>query len=175
MSYTPHGIEVAFVIPAVHVTLPVEEVSLSVVAERGGAPSPPVSSRGSILLVEDSLMIAIHLENIVRQPGLDEVSVAGNVVDALAELDPHAPAMAILDYNLGAETSLAVADQLLARRIPYLFATGYGDQLALPERHRDAPVIPKPYNGETIRQCLYRGAAAADGVPQGRARPISAA
>lgn len=35
---------------------------------------------------------------------------------------------AVLDINLGFENSLSFADQLRRARVPFVFASGYGDQ-----------------------------------------------
>ena len=68
--------------------------------------------------------------------------------------------IAVLDVNLGAETSLPIADALRARDIPYVFATGYGEQFQLPEEHRGVAVLQKPYTAAnmawTLEQTLKR-------------------
>ena len=62
--------------------------------------------------------------------------------------------MALLDINLGSETSLPVADRLKALGTPYLFATGYGEQARLPEAHAGVPVLQKPYTIENVARAL---------------------
>ena len=52
----------------------------------------------------------------------------------------------MLDFNLGNETSLGVAIELTERSIPFVFATGYGDSIDLPEAFKGIGVIKKPYN-----------------------------
>jgi ActR/RegA family two-component response regulator len=49
--------------------------------------------------------------------------------DALKMLKGFTPDFAVLDINLGAGTSLPVAQELSKRNIPFIFATGYGDLL----------------------------------------------
>jgi hypothetical protein len=61
---------------------------------------------------------------------------------------------ALLDVSLGRETSAAIADQLLARNIPFAFATGYSDGVMLPEHLREVPKLSKPYVIENIRDIL---------------------
>ena len=62
--------------------------------------------------------------------------------------------VAVLDFNLGHENSLPIADLLAERGIPFLFATGYGDGLELPPRFRDVTLVKKPYSGATLAQAL---------------------
>ena len=52
--------------------------------------------------------------------------MAGGVKDALRILDSRRPDFALLDVNLGPETSLPVAERLRELQIPFAFATGLG-------------------------------------------------
>lgn len=60
----------------------------------------------------------------------------------------------MLDVNLEVETSLPVADALRVAGIPYVFATGYGEQLKLPPEHDGVPVVQKPYTAGNIAWTL---------------------
>ena len=62
--------------------------------------------------------------------------------------------MALLDINLGDRNSYPIADRLAELRIPFLFATGYGEQANLPREHRGRPVVQKPYTIENIARAL---------------------
>ena len=60
----------------------------------------------------------------------------------------------MLDINLGDRTSFAVADRLLELGIPFLFATGYGEQAKLPPDHLARTVVQKPYTLENVARAL---------------------
>jgi hypothetical protein len=45
-----------------------------------------------------------------------------------------------------------VADLLAESGIPFVFATGYGDGLDLPDRFSDVTLLKKPYSGATLAQ-----------------------
>ena len=62
--------------------------------------------------------------------------------------------LAILDVNLGTENSVAVADGLAARKVPFVFATGYGDGSIFLKDHAAMPVIKKPYGAAEIVKAL---------------------
>lgn len=63
----------------------------------------------------------------------------------------------MLDVDLGnGDTSLAVAEALQDREIPFIFATGYGEATAVPERFRRVPVIRKPYTPEALTEAVAR-------------------
>lgn len=103
-----------------------------------------------MLLVEDSMLIALDAEETLNQAGIKDVAVAGNVTTALAEIEKSMPDFALLDFNLGNETSEAVAEVLTQAGVPFCYATGYGDAL---ERMPLAPpcgVLTKPYSKDDI-------------------------
>ena len=43
---------------------------------------------------------------------------------------------------------------LAARRIPFLFLTGYGNLAVIPEQFREAPIISKPFDTEEMKSAL---------------------
>jgi light-regulated signal transduction histidine kinase (bacteriophytochrome)/CheY-like chemotaxis protein len=98
------------------------------------------------LVVEDNLFIAIDAEDQLRKLGAGTVLVARSVVDALAILGERSISFALLDVNLGSETSLPVARTLQMTQVPFAFSTGYGEAIALPEAMAGVPVISKPYH-----------------------------
>jgi len=57
---------------------------------------------------------------------------------------------AVLDVNLAGELCIPVAESLAARRVPFLFLTGYNDQAVLPARFRRATVVHKPFSPEEL-------------------------
>jgi len=48
----------------------------------------------------------------------------------------------------------AIAERLAGLKIPFVFATGYGEQFPVPAAFADAPKIVKPYNVDTLRAVL---------------------
>src|SRR6266487_1804898 len=89
-----------------------------------------------ILVVEDELMIRMLLEDMLSELGYTIAAEAGRMEEALhaaknAEFD-----VAILDVNLNGEPISPVADVLVERGRPFVFATGYGEQ-GLPPVYRD--------------------------------------
>ena len=118
--------------------------------------APPEAEAGAdmrgkrILLVEDQLLIAMDLERILGGLGAGGIDTAASVTEALRRLETASPDLAILDVNLGDETSALIADELVRRGIPFAFATGYGDRSLIPERFAAAPVIRKPFDARMV-------------------------
>jgi len=75
---------------------------------------------------------------------------------AKEEIERNAIDAAILDINLGDQTSFPIADELAERSIPFLFASGYGEQARLPDQFADIPVLRKPYAAGMIAEELSR-------------------
>lgn len=105
-----------------------------------------------VLLVEDSMIIALDAEDAIKSLGAADVRVYANVRGALRFLDAEQVDFAVLDYNLGIETSEPVADRLSTLGIPFIFATGYGEGMG-ETQFTHVPVVTKPYgSGELAAQ-----------------------
>jgi light-regulated signal transduction histidine kinase (bacteriophytochrome)/CheY-like chemotaxis protein len=115
------------------------------------ASRPPARLSGAVLLVEDNIIIALDAEEMLAKMGATQVDVAGSVADALASIGTHRPDFAVLDVNLGGETSFAVASRLQILGIPHVFATGYGEDVAFPPEHAGTPVAKKPYSVASLQ------------------------
>jgi DNA-binding response OmpR family regulator len=108
-----------------------------------------------ILVVEDEALVAMLVEDALLEAGFAVVGPAATVREALALLDEGKPQAVVLDLNLAGETSTPVADELAARGVPYVIATGYG-AAGLPPGHHDAPVLAKPYDPGDLVAVLRR-------------------
>ena len=112
--------------------------------------------RASRLRIGMGTFIAIDAEDLLRKLGAGTVLVARSVVDALAILGERSISFALLDVNLGSETSLPVARALQATLVPFAFSTGYGEAIALPQTMAGVPVISKPYHQAAIVSVLMQ-------------------
>ena len=115
--------------------------------------SQPAAHR--ILVIEDEALVAMLVEDTLLDAGYEVIGPARSVNEAMALLAAERPSAVVLDLNLGGENSLSVADTLAARGIPFLVATGYG-AAGLPASHREAPILPKPYDPEDLTAALAR-------------------
>ncbi len=104
-----------------------------------------------ILLVEDEVIIAMMLEDMITELGGIVVGPASTLDSGLAFARNEQIDGAILDVNLGKGNSSAIADVLAARNIPFLMATGYGHAT---DNIHSAPLLQKPYLINDIEQAL---------------------
>jgi CheY-like chemotaxis protein len=102
----------------------------------------------TVLILEDDPLIALDTAATVEDDGNAKVLMAGTLTEAskvnLGELD-----VAILDVNIGAQTSYAFARQLLDAGIPFAFASG-SQQSAAPNDLSAAPFLAKPCSRSKI-------------------------
>ena len=165
VAYEPQGAKISMRIPAKNVS-----ILQSVTAVRKPttatvmAPSDDTIEGMSFLLVEDSLLVALQTEAVVRRAGAKHVTVCSSTEQALAFLAKERPDIAILDINLAGDTSMAIADVLMAAGIPFVFATGYGAGEVLQERFRDVPILSKPYGDRLVLAAIKTLAASVNGM-----------
>src|SRR5262245_40949041 len=115
---------------------------------------PPGLPATRILIVEDEGLVALQLQQDVERAGHQVVGPARSLRHGLVLAAQERIDAALLDVRLGKETSAAIAEQLLARSIPFAFTTGYADNVMLPDHLRQAPKLSKPYIGGEIVKML---------------------
>jgi CheY-like chemotaxis protein len=111
------------------------------------------ASAKRILVVEDELMIRMLLEDMLGELGYTVAAEAARIEEALEAAKNADFDIAILDVNLNGQPISPVADALVARGMPFVFATGYGER-GLPEPYRDRPTLKKPFQMDGLKQML---------------------
>jgi DNA-binding response OmpR family regulator len=115
-----------------------------------------VSARPSVqraFVVEDEILVAMYIEDLLTDLGFEVVALATDLDQALPVARDAAFDFAVLDVNLNGRASFPIAEVLKERRIPFLFASGYGSK-GLLERWRDAVRIQKPFRGEDLAAAI---------------------
>ena len=161
LDYVPSGFQARFVLPSQHIVIGDESQPLAIAVPRLEKPS---RLSGLVLAVEDNVLIALDVEDVLLGLGAERVVVASNVTDALRLIDLETPNFALLDINLGRETSWPIATRLRTLGVPHVFATGYGDGIDYPVEHRLTAVITKPYSSVSIAQAFGKALDMAAGV-----------
>lgn len=105
----------------------------------------------TVLLVEDESLVSMLAEAVLTDAGC-EVLLAMRLQEALQLARIAIFDFAVLDVNLGGgDTSYAVADLLVGRQIPFIFATGYNAD-GLERRYAHWPRVQKPYAPDALLQ-----------------------
>jgi light-regulated signal transduction histidine kinase (bacteriophytochrome) len=153
VDYRSSGLWARFVIPSARLIASTQPVTVRPMAVL----QSDFLAGKEVLVLEDQSLIAMDTEEILRKLGAAGVRCYPNIRDAKTALDARAPDWAILDFNLGDHTSAVIADDLVARGVPFVFATGYGDSVMIPERFRDIRVLHKPINAAMMLE-VFSGA-----------------
>jgi CheY-like chemotaxis protein len=105
------------------------------------------------LIVEDESMLTMFIQDALADLGCSVAAIASRVNQAQAKAATADFDVAILDVNLNGGPTYPIAEVLLRKNIPFVFATGYG-AAGIPESLRQAPVLSKPFTQEQLAQAL---------------------
>ena len=126
------------------------------------APHPANRARGDnprVLIVEDELLVAWHLESLVREQNLEVCSLVPDgegAVEQAIDLDVD---LILMDVRLaGRMDGIEAARQIRAQRnTPIIFVTAHGDDATRAHIDRvvpGAPVMAKPITADRLREAL---------------------
>jgi DNA-binding response OmpR family regulator len=108
-----------------------------------------------VLIVEDDVLLALHLEDLLTELGHEVVGQAARLAVAKELALASDIDFAVLDINLAGTKSFPVADILRERGIPFAFASGYGAE-GLSDGYRDVPALRKPYAKEDLATTIAK-------------------
>jgi CheY-like chemotaxis protein len=118
-------------------------------------PQPSSQTRPPrILIVEDDLVIALMIEELVREFGYKVSSVAPTVAMARLQIAMRNFDCVLLDINLEGESRPEIADVLLEAGVPFAFVTGY--DYVLEPRHEGVLLLEKPFGTVQLRILLEK-------------------
>jgi CheY-like chemotaxis protein len=106
-----------------------------------------------ILIVEDEMLVAMNIEDMLLDLGHEVAGIASRLEPALALAREGQFDLALLDVNLAGQQSFPIAEVLRDRGLPFLFATGYGLK-GIIEEFRGRPVLQKPFRERDLQQAL---------------------
>lgn len=106
-----------------------------------------------VLVVDDDFVLAINLVEFLEQEGCRVVRRVASVEGAVTCILEDRPDLAILDIDLGDETSKEIADELVAAGVPFVFLSAH-ERDAVPEEHVSREFMRKPWTPEAMRERL---------------------
>lgn len=104
-----------------------------------------------VLVVEDEALIALEIEDILTELGCTVVGPTGRLDDALRLADEGRLDAAMLDVTIRGGKVFPVAERLLARGVPFILASGYGDW-TLPEVLQNRARLDKPFTRAALEE-----------------------
>lgn len=119
------------------------------VSVRCGRESLPLQAM-TVLLVEDNALISLDAEDMLRAMGARDVHVVHTLAAARQVLDGPPVEVVVLDLLIGEDRSDGLAQELVARKMPVVFASGLANTMQLPDDIRHLPVVAKPYTSRSL-------------------------
>lgn len=110
-----------------------------------------------VLVVEDTWQVAKALKSVLEQMGMDVSGPAATTAAARRLAAEHTPSIAVVDVNLGGETSCALIEELCDQNIRVIVISGY----AMPpvRVHKTAAILQKPFSASELSAALQSVAA----------------
>lgn len=157
--YPEEGLHALFIVPVDHISsfeTPGAPRHNTVVEPPQAADFTEELADGVALIVEDNVIIAMEAEDVLRGFGFSDCRIAGSVDTAMEVLNAAEVSFAMLDVNLGKDTSAPIASALQERGIPFIFASGYGERSLQTGEFKRVPVVTKPYGERDVRAAIGR-------------------
>jgi PAS domain S-box-containing protein len=128
-------------------------------------PSPPAidvavkaaqeSAGKLVLLVEDEPTISLMLSDMLLQFGHSVDGPYNRFSDALTAARTNNVQAGVLDINVGGEKIYPLAEILTARKIPFVFVTGYSTE-SIDSKYRHVPILQKPVEPKALQALIQR-------------------
>ena len=151
IDWRPEGLRCVISVPISNTIETTESLDSRVQVETKTPDAGIAVAGGSVMIVEDEVIVALAVKGLLTDLGFSVVGPFSRVSDACRALRDNQVHAAILDVNLGGETVYSLAEILIARKIPFVFATGYGAESIEP-RFKHIPVLNKPIEEDTLRR-----------------------
>ena len=108
----------------------------------------------AVLVVEDNVILAMEMDKMLRKMGFVNVVTAPDQATGRLQHDARRFDFAILDINLGSETSFDLATALVKGGVPFAFASGYDKGSGMPKELTDIPRLTKPVDFTKLKQTI---------------------
>jgi DNA-binding response OmpR family regulator len=108
-----------------------------------------MSNSRRILIVEDEMMIALHIEDTLGQLGHD-VSTATTIAQAEYLLDEGHVDLAIVDYKLTDGNSEALMERLQQAGVPFIVCSGISDEEERSKVSSETRFLSKPFTSDAL-------------------------
>lgn len=109
-----------------------------------------------VLVLEDNLIIAMEVEDMLRIVGVETVDIANSLDQATDAVKAERYDFALLDVNLGEAMSFGFARHLKEAGIPFGFVSGYSDTQDFPPDLQHVPLLVKPFDEKAMREFLEK-------------------
>jgi len=108
-----------------------------------------------ILVVEDEVLIAMDIEDMLLELKCEPVGPASTIQRALEIIRSTVKLDGVLlDMNLQGQMVSPIVEELVKKGMPFVLVTGYARRDDDPSAMRDAPRLNKPFAVEALSEAL---------------------
>lgn len=133
---------------------------------------PSAAAIASILIVENHVLLAHDLQQMVTEAGDEAVGSAASFDDAIRIAEAKLPQIELVDYKLnGNRDGITVARRLRTLGVKTVYVTANADDVRLIDCTTE--IVPKPFDKVDLLRAIERVIASAEREP--RAVPMQAA
>lgn len=115
------------------------------------------SIAASVFIIEDELLVALDISQLVEEFGHNVCGTASRTGEALVEIEARRPSLILADVQLGdAEAAGIDACEKIRSRydVQVIYVTGHPDRVRRALKRDDVVVVPKPVERETLRRAM---------------------
>jgi CheY-like chemotaxis protein len=133
--------------------------------------------QGRVLVVVDDALVALDLQRLLHEAGYRVVGPATTVAEIQRMIQRGDIDCAILDLDIDRRAPLPIADLLAFADVPFVYLTTgvLGGVLgSVPARHRQRPVVEKPFTREILLAAVEKAMARRREVANDNRWPVGA-
>jgi PAS domain S-box-containing protein len=154
MDWRSDGLRCELRIPHVNGASEQTKVAETIVVKTNGIAKPGAPGKPTrVLLVEDEALVALMMETLLTELGVEVVGPFGTLAEGLVAADGEPFDAAILDVNLDGGTVYPLAHLLAERGVPFAFVTGY-EPSTIDSKFRSVQVLQKPVERQQLAELL---------------------
>jgi PAS domain S-box-containing protein len=167
-EWQPEGLRCSLAVPRGDKIEPLARVSAHrMVVDVKPALPLQLETGNRLLLVEDEILVAMMMRDILTDLGFTVVGPFSRLSEAMVAAVHESIDAGIIDINLGGEFVYPVADVLAARKLPFVFVTGYGVE-SIDGRFAHVPIVKKPVQRQALQGIFLPAEQDSAAPPNGR-------
>lgn len=106
-----------------------------------------------VLVIEDEALVGMLIEDMLQDIGCGSVRLVAQFDEAMRAAEQGEFDLALLDVNLDGINSFPIAERLIERGVPLIFATGYG-KVGMDPRYAAIPTLQKPFFFDDLQRLV---------------------
>jgi PAS domain S-box-containing protein len=167
-EWQPEGLRCSLAVPRGDKIEPLARVSAHrMIVDVKPALPLQLETGNRLLLVEDEILVAMMMRDILTDLGFTVVGPFSRLSEAMVAAVHENIDAGIIDINLGGEFVYPVADVLAARKLPFVFVTGYGVE-SIDGRFAHVPIVKKPVQRQALQSIFLPAECDTAAPPNGR-------